>query len=136
MKTHVLDANAIHRFLRDGPGAEIVEEVFKEARHSSTMVLMSVINWGEVHYTFMKEIGLSAAKAALRQLDNLPVTVLAVDMEQALTAAGLQASYGLHYADCFAAGLAGKNGVVVTSDVKDFSRISWLQIRALPPRKS
>lgn len=136
MKTHVLDANAIHRFLRNGPGAEIVEEVFKEARHSNTMVLMSVINWGEVHYTFMKEIGMSAAKAALRQLDNLPVTLLGVDMEQVLVAAALKASYGLSYVDCFAAGLAGKNGVIVTSDLKAFSRIPWLQIRALPPRKS
>jgi hypothetical protein len=39
---------------------------------------------------------------------------------------------GLPYADRLA--LAGKTDILATSDVKDFKKIPWLQIRACPPR--
>ena len=132
MKTHVLDANALYRFLQNGPGADIVEQLFKEANRARTPVLMSVVNWGEVHYTITRDSGIAAANAALKQLENLPVAVLMAEMEQTRSAAVLKASYGLPYADCFAAALTGQSGVLVTADVKDFARIPWLQILALP----
>src|SRR5579872_1993289 len=123
MKTHVLDANAIYVFLRNGPGAELVEDVFKAARQANSSALMSVINWGEVYYTLTKRSGLVSANAALRQLDNLPLSILSVDMEQTRVAASLKSSFGLPYVDCFAAALAGRSGVVVTADTKDFRRV-------------
>ena len=135
MKTHVLDANALYRFLQNGPGADLVEQLFKVARSASSMVLMSVINWGEVYYTITREAGIAAADLTHRKIDHLPLAVLTADMQQTKAAAGLKASYGLPYADCFAAALAGKAGVVVTADTKDFARIPWLQILALPSHK-
>lgn len=135
MKTHVLDANALYRFLQSGPGAEIVERVFKEVNDAHSRVLMSVVNWGEVYYTITRESGIIAANTALDQLKNLPLTVLMVEMEQTRAAAALKASYGLPYADGFAATLTGQSGVLVTADVKDFARVPWLEILALPAYK-
>lgn len=135
MNAHVLDANAVYRFLRNGPGAELVEQVFKAARHSDTTVLMSVINWGEVYYTLTKRIGLADATIALRELDHLPLAILEANLEQTRVAAGLKSAFGLPYADCFAAALAGRDGVVVTADTKDFRRIPWLQVLELPAHR-
>ena len=135
MKAHVLDANAVYRFLRKGPGAELVDRVLKSAHHANTHVFLSVINWGEVHYALTRSIGLAAAEAALKHLDDLPLLIVPVDIEQARTAAGLKATFGLPYADCFTAGLAGRSGVVVTADTKDFLRVPWLQILELPAHK-
>jgi predicted nucleic acid-binding protein len=47
----------------------------------------------------------------------------------------LKADHGLHYADCFAAAMAGTGNVLVTSDVKDFKKIPGLRLLALPEHK-
>ena len=133
MKTHVLDANALYRFLYRGPGFETVRGILKEAFQVQTPVLMSVINWGEVHYTMVRQIGIRNATATLRELQQLPLKIREADLDQTKMAAELKASYGLPYADCFAAALAGKTGIVVTADVKDFAKIPWLQTVPLPP---
>ena len=49
MKGHVLDANALYRFLTGGPGADIVNRLFKEARDAERPLPMSAIHWGEVY---------------------------------------------------------------------------------------
>lgn len=136
MKGHVLDANALYRFLMDQPGADVVEGLFKKARDSSTSVLVSVINWGEVYYNIAKKQGFKAAREFMGEVGLLPLTVIDADMAITETAAQLKAGYGLPYADCFAAAIAGKTNILVTSDVKDFKKISWLQLLALPQHKS
>ena len=135
MKPYVLDANAVYRFLRNAPGSEIVDKVFKDARRADSMVLMSVVNWGEVYYNLTKRVGRSVAETALTQLGNLPLSIVPAHIEHARAAAELKGTFGLPYADCFAASLAGKEGVVVTADVKDFRRIPWLQLLELPVYK-
>ncbi len=107
-------------FLRDEPGAEVVEELFNDALQKNHALLMSVINWGEVYYTIARHEGYKKADAAMRAAENSPIVVVEVDMAQAEAAGRIRAGYGLPYADCFAAVLAGKDGVVVTSDVRDF----------------
>jgi predicted nucleic acid-binding protein len=133
MKTHVLDANALYRFLHRGPGFETVRLIFKEARRAETDVLISVINWGEVHYTIVRQLGIKSATASLREVQELPLKILDADLHQTRLAAELKASYGLPYADCFAAALTGKAGMLVTADIKDFKKIPWLQLTSLPP---
>jgi predicted nucleic acid-binding protein len=136
MKSHVLDANALYRFLMDEPGADVVEGLFKKARDSRTSVLVSVINWGEVYYNIAKKQGFKGAREFMGEVQLLPLTVIDADMALTETAAQLKAGYGLPYADCFAAAIAGKTNILVTSDVKDFKKISWLQLLALPQHKS
>ncbi len=135
MKSHVLDANALYRFLMDQPGADIVEDLFKRARNTRTTLLLSVINWGEVYYNIAMKRGITATQAFMAEVRLLPLTVISADEAITETAAKFKAGYGLPYADCFAAAITGKSNVLVTADVKDFKKIPWLQILPLPPYK-
>jgi predicted nucleic acid-binding protein len=136
MTRHILDANALYRLLTAGDGGEVVRDLLKKALRRNASVLMSVINWGEVYYTVARHQGYKKADAVLRDAKNYPIVLVAVDADQAEAAGRIRAGYGLPYADCFAAVLAGKNGVVVTADVKDFRKVPWLKTLALPPHKN
>jgi uncharacterized protein len=136
MRVHVLDANALYRFLIGGPGAEVVSRLFREARDASQPLRMSVVNWGEVYYTISRWQGSSATDKVMDRVKLLPLSVLVADEELTVQAARLKAGYGLPYADCFAAAVAGKDGILVTSDAKDFKKLPALNILALPPHKT
>jgi len=136
MNLHVLDANALYRFLTGGPGADTVNRLFKEARDSGQPLRMSVINWGEVYYTIAKAQGFAETASIMDRVKLLPLAVL--DAGEAVTtrAAQLKAGHGLPYADCFAAATALKDDVLVTSDAKDFKKIPGLHLLPLPEHKA
>src|SRR5208337_735720 len=136
MKCHVLDANALYRFLMDQPGADVVEDLFKRARDSNTSLLLSVINWGEVYYNIAMKRGFKEAQEFMGEVRLLPLKVINADERITEVAAQFKAGYGLPYADCFAAAVTGKANVLVTADVKDFKKIPWLQILPLPQHKA
>ncbi len=135
MKTHVLDASALYRFLTGGPGADVVSGLFRDGRDAEQPLRMSVINWGEVYYTIARAQGFQEADRIMDRVRMLPLEIL--DAEESVTtkAARLKAGHGLPYADCFAAATAATGNVLVTSDVKDFKKIPGLQILALPEHK-
>ena len=135
MKCHVLDANALYRFLMNQPGADIVEGLFKTARDGDATLLVSVINWGEVYYNIARKRGFKEAQTFMGHVALLPLSVINADEPITESAAQLKAAYGLPYADCFAAAITGKNNVLVTPDVKDFKRVPWLKILPLPQHK-
>jgi PIN domain nuclease of toxin-antitoxin system len=64
MTVHVLDANALYRFLMDQPGAETVERLFKQARDANTSLMISVVNWGEVYYNIARKRAFSKRKSS------------------------------------------------------------------------
>lgn len=133
MRPHVLDANALYRFLTDGPGAEIVEKVFNDSSEANQAVHMSVINWGEALYALGRTHGFDEAARMLAKVEN---ALNVVDADRAVTAAAarLKLASGLPYADCFAAVVTGKAGVLVTAD-PHFKRVTWLRTLALPRHK-
>jgi uncharacterized protein len=132
MKVHVLDANALYRFLMDQPGADVVEGLLKRARDANTTLMISVVNWGEVYYNIARKRGFAEAQEFMGKVRLLPLSVINADEPITETAAQLKAGHGLPYADCFAAAITGKGNILVTADVKDFKKISWLQILPLP----
>jgi predicted nucleic acid-binding protein len=136
MKAHVLDANALYRFLTDGPGADTVNRLFKEARDAEQPLRMSVINWGEVYYTIAKVEGLAETARIMNQVRLLPLAILDADEAVTMKAAKFKAGCGLPYADCFAAATTAGDDVLVTSDAKDFKRIPGLRIVGLPEHKA
>lgn len=136
MKRYVLDANALYRFLMDEPGADIVERLFERARDARTTLLLSVINWGEVYYSLALRRGFKEAQAHMAQVRLLPLSIVIADERITEIAAQLKSGYRLPYADCFAAALTGRTNVLVTADIKDFKKISWLQLAPLPQHKS
>jgi predicted nucleic acid-binding protein len=132
MKVHVLDANALYRFLTGGPGADIVNRLFKEARDSDQPLHMSVINWGEVYYTIAKAEGFVETARIMDRVKLLPLAIFEAGEAVTAKAAQLKAGHGLPYADCFAAATMEKEQVLVTSDAKDFKKIKGLQMLLLP----
>jgi predicted nucleic acid-binding protein len=135
MKVHILDANALYRFLTGGPGADLVGRLFRESRDAEQPLRMSVVNWGEVYYTIARAQGFTETDKIMERVKLLPLTILDADESVTTQAARLKASHGLHYADCFAAAMAGTGNVLVTSDVKDFKKIPGLRLLALPEHK-
>ncbi len=126
MKTHVLDASALMTFFEDRAGAEKVQELLAKAAETKHPLLMSVVNWGEVFYSVWRARGEKAAREKLKEIAQLPIDVLGVDMEIAQLAATLKAEHNLPYADCFAGALArARKAALVTSD-KDFERLGGL----------
>ena len=137
MRTRVLDASALYRFLTKGDGGQIVAEIFKSAVVEGTPVMMSAVNWGEVYYTLVKRIGLTKADAVTAETRNsAPISLVSVTPEDAVRAARLEAQYNLPYADAFAAALTGNQGVLVTADVEHFRRVPKLRLLKLPRAKN
>ncbi len=121
-KTYVLDANAVLDFVEDGPGAARVEQLFRDARHS-TPLLMSVINWGEVYYHSWQQRGQEFARKTIGDLTQFPIELVAVDVSQSLQAGEIKARHKVPYVDCLAAALAiSREAVLVTSD-RDFEKL-------------
>jgi predicted nucleic acid-binding protein len=132
MRSHVLDASALYRYLMKGDGAEIVIQVFKGAAEEGAVALISAVNWGEVFYS-LKRMGLGKTETLMAELQqNVPLSVVRVTPEDALSAARLKAQYNLPYADAFAAALTGTQRVLVTADVSHFERVPKLRLLKLP----
>jgi predicted nucleic acid-binding protein len=131
VKTYVLDASALMTFFEGRPGAEKVEELLATSAETKRPLLMSVVNWGEAYYSVSCARGEKAAGEKLKQIAQLPIDIVGVDMELAKVAATLKAEHNLPYADCFAAALTRlKKAMLVTADrdfeiVKEILRIVW-----------
>jgi predicted nucleic acid-binding protein len=136
MRTHVLDASALYRFITKGDGSSIVEDLLKQAAIESTPVLMSAVNWGEVYYSLVKRGGLAKTDNMMAEMvARIPLTLAAVTTDDAVRAARLKAQYNLPYADAFAAALTGNQHVLVTADVEHFARVPKLRLLKLPRAK-
>ena len=136
MRTHVLGASALYRFVTKGEGSKIVDDLFKQAAVASTPVLMSAVNWGEVYYSLVKRAGLVKTDSMMAEMvTRIPITLAAVTPEDAVRAARLKAQYNLPYADSFAAALTATQHVLVTADVDHFTRIPRLRLLKLPQAK-
>jgi len=136
MRQHVLDANAFYRFLTNGDGAEIVADIFKQAKAARPMeatVMMSVVSWGEVYYTVVRHIGMAKAENLLEDArQRTGLHLVRVDKEDAVKAGRLKAQYNIPYADAFTAALTGSHHVVVTADEEHFSLIPKIRMVKLP----
>ena len=136
MRTHVLDASALYRYLTDGAGADLVSDVLKEAAANDSDVLMSVVNWGEVYYNLVKRIGLAKTESIMNALpERTPLALVAVMQADAVRAARLKAQHNLPYADAFAAAIATPQSVLVTADTEHFARVPKLRLLKLPRAK-
>jgi len=123
VKRYVLDASAVMAFFEDRPGAETVEKLLAKAAERQQFLLMSVINWGEVYYSVWRTRGEDAANEKLRELAQLPIEVVDVDMPTTKLAASLKAQHNLPYVDCFAAALAHHHKAILVTVDRDFAQV-------------
>ena len=136
MKTYVLDANALMRYLLNERGAEQVEKLLTSAARFETELFISVVNRGEVLYGLARRAGIDEAQRMLKNLSSY-VESINVSEENATAAALLKLNYKLGFADCFAAELAmRKNATLVTAD-PEFARLGKrLKVLTLPRHKN
>jgi len=136
VRTHVLDASALYRFVTGGDGSHLVDDLFKQSATTGTPVLMSAVNWGEVYYSLVKRVGLSKTDSMMAEMVvRVPISVVGVTPDDAIRAGRLKAQYNLPYADAFAAALTGNQRVLVTADVEHFERVPKLRLLKLPRAK-
>jgi predicted nucleic acid-binding protein len=123
MKTLVLDSSALMAFFEGRAGAEKVEEILALAVDRKHVLLMSVVNWGEVYYSVWRAHGEKLAREKVKEIAQLPIEIVGVDMEFAEIAARLKAEHNLPYADCFAASLAVAHKAALVASDKDFEQV-------------
>jgi predicted nucleic acid-binding protein len=122
-RTYVLDASAVLRFVEDAAGAERMERLFKDAACGTSLLSISVVNWGEVFYHEWQLRGEQTARNTIAKVARLPLELVPVSLPQALKAGELKAVHKIPYVDCIAAALAlQQQATLVTSD-HDFEKL-------------
>ena len=128
----VLDSHAIFAYLEKEPGHEKVSGALTHAARSGKKLFMTSVNWGEIYYITLREMGEKAAEAVLSLVSTLPVEIVDVDAKLAKQAGFYKANKKMSYADCFAAALAKlTKSDLITGDrefreVEKEIRIVWL----------
>jgi len=102
----VLDAHALMAYLEKEPGYEKVRDAFVEASEKGAFLLMSVVNYGEVYYSVLRECGPHVTEEVEKTIRALPIKLVDADLSLAREAGRLKAKYKISYADCFAAAQA------------------------------
>lgn len=93
---------------------------------------MTVVNAAEVMLVQERRGGAEASHRTLDLLQDLPITLVNVDLELAARAAYLKTRGGISFADCFAAALAHRDGIPVLTGDREFERVADLvQVRWL-----
>ena len=119
----VLDSYSLICYFEGEAGADAMIEIFRAARDSGRLLLLSVVNWGEVFYITLREAGRERAEQVAHLISTLPIQIISADLDLAKQAAEFKASRKMSYADCFAAALAKlRKAELVTGD-KEFRRV-------------
>ncbi|MBM4325134.1 MAG: type II toxin-antitoxin system VapC family toxin [Deltaproteobacteria bacterium] len=128
----VLDSYSLIAYLENEDGADRMIELFRVARDSGKTLLLSVVNWGEVYYITLREVGRERADAVTQLISTLPIQIIMVDLELTKQAAEFKAVKKMSYGDCFAAALAKlRKAELVTGDaefkqVEGEVKIHWI----------
>ena len=121
--TRVLDSYSVLAHLKDEPGAEQMDEVYRSAKESGHPLLLSTVNWGEVFYVTLRMAGRARADQVMDRLSNMPIEVIPADLELARQAALFKATKKMSYADCFAAALAKLHKAELVTGNKEFKQV-------------
>jgi predicted nucleic acid-binding protein len=123
IRTYVFDANALLDLVDGGAGAHRVRDLLREAVHQRSVIMISVLNWGEVFYHLWQKLGEQQAHRVLGNLSRLPLQLMPVDLSQSLKAGEIKALHKIPYVDCIAAAVAEfHHAILVTSD-RDFEKL-------------
>jgi predicted nucleic acid-binding protein len=134
-KRYVFDSFALLAYFDNEPGAEMVEQLLRQAQGQTATLHLSLVNLGAVYYIIQRERGRDTAVATLALIDQLPIHQEAVDRPRVLAASALKANHAISYADAFGAALGQQlHGPVVTGD-PEFQKVAALvEVLWLPQR--
>ena len=129
----VLDSYSLLAYIEGEAGAEKMIEIFRVARDSGRDLLLSVVNWGEVYYITMREVGRERADEVAHLISTLPIQIVPADLDLTRQAAELKSKHRMSYADCFAAALARQRKAELVTGDRDFRQVEgevkilWLE---------
>jgi len=123
VKRFVLDSSALLTLLLNRPGADKIGNLMELALAGRRELSMSVINWGEVYYSVWRDQGPGFAHHFLKEVVQLPIALLPVDLALTQRAAEFKANCNLPYADCFAAALAVERQATLATSDQDFASV-------------
>lgn len=130
---YVLDSYALIAYLRAEAGAGRTRELLEAAGVGAALLLMSLVNLGEVAYLVERRSGGPMLQRVLAIVGQLPIDIVAPDMQQTLLAAGIKARHPLSFADAFAAALAESHDAMLVTGDPEFRvlepqlSIMWLE---------
>lgn len=117
MKRFVLDSWPLVAFFNDEPAAGAVDAILRFAAEHESVLLLSLVNWGEIVTAFQRKGGVALADAIIAEIDSLPIDIVPPDRDLTRVAASIRAQGGLSCADAFAAALARQQQAeLVTGD--------------------
>lgn len=128
----VLDSWAIIAYLGDENAGKMVAEILADAHENRIPIKMSIINVGEVWYSFARQSSETEADQAVTVLSELGIEFVDVNWNLTRVAAAYKSKNRMSYADCFAAALAKhEKAELVTGDkefkeIEDNVHITWL----------
>ena len=133
MTVFVLDSSAVLRYLDREAGFGRVREIFRVCASTSSEMLISAVQWGEIAAVRRRQYGPLEQMRVLRDLAQFDFQIVAANAERAVQAAGIRVDYKMAQADAFAAELAldSPDHVLITADydfkaVADLIRVEFL----------
>ncbi|MDD5199826.1 MAG: type II toxin-antitoxin system VapC family toxin [Terrimicrobiaceae bacterium] len=135
MARRILDSWALIAFFEDEYPAvtAAVAGMLDSASRGTDQLAMSIVNWGEIYYTVMREVSQQSADEHAAKIASLPIELVPADRALTQLAATFKARHRISYADAFAAALAKeRKAEVVTGDpefkaLKGEIAIHWLK---------
>jgi ribonuclease VapC len=135
MAAKVLDSWALLAFYKDEQCASEVENLIQQAADKGKPLLLSAVNWAEIHYSLERAGGRAVADRVADQIAELPIQIVGVgdDLKTARMAATFKAAHKMSLADAFAAAIAKeKKAELVTGDpefraLEGQIKIHWLR---------
>ena len=118
MQKYVLDACALVAFLNDEVGADVIENLLKEAADGTCSITMNKYNLLEVYYGYLRANGEVFAETVLQMIENSCVETADVLTNDILRQAGkLKVAHKISLADSIALAQAKvDNAAIVTCD--------------------
>ncbi|GHV72568.1 hypothetical protein AGMMS49928_29700 [Spirochaetia bacterium] len=74
--TGILDACAVIAWLKEEPGADVVDDLLDQAEEGKTDLFISIINLVEIYYGFMKDLGEDRAREIIQTVRETAVKVI------------------------------------------------------------
>jgi predicted nucleic acid-binding protein len=120
---YVVDACGLIAYLRDEPGAEVMEDLMTDPQN---ILSMHAITLGEIYYDTRRMRDATVARQVLADIAMLPIVIVRDLSDDLLISAGeFKVSHRISYADAFVLALARKAGAsVITTDHHEFDPIA------------
>jgi predicted nucleic acid-binding protein len=114
----MLDACALITILKEEEGADIVDDLLNRAMTGEIIVSMSIINFLEVFYGYVRVLGFEQAQALIEPFISSPIKIIrTISWQDFYEAARFKTSYKMSLADAiFLATASSASATAVTSD--------------------